>query len=54
MQEKDTMGQITVVLIVIAIIVSGLSYMNGQSINTNIDTLTSKTENLESKLAESS
>jgi len=54
MQETKTMQQITAALIVIAIIVSGLSYINGQNINSNIATLTGTTEALESRVEDSS
>ena len=54
MQESNIMQQITAALIVIAIIVSGLSYMNGQKINSNIAALTSTTDALESRIEDSS
>ena len=54
MEDTNRMQQIIAGLIVIAIVISGISYMNGQKTNNNIATLTGTTEALESKIEDSS
>ena len=54
MEDTNRIQQIIAGLIVIAIVISGISYMNGQKTNNNIATLTGTTEALESKIEDSS
>ncbi len=53
MSNQNTMQQITAALVVIAIIVSFLSYTNAQKISNNIETLNTATAGLESAVSQS-